>query len=295
LINGLHEAGAVPRGWGVAAHERAERAAQVVRDWSDIRIRIEAAHFRVDYGTIPEWREANREYERAVGEADVACRIDNWNDQRRMEHQRQAQIREGEKVKARWAAEERSGGAAAGSRAIAARSYRSGARTMSKIDPAHYLKHTIDGSEFVEKLVAALDARTESILAEFRSQTAEESSPEAERERGNKRTDAAFAAITAARAAKVIPMPETVLDCLHVALLVAELARKQLRLERRRQMRPEERAALHETLRTLEELAMLQPIDPGARARLTKSVAVWQTLLADGDPERAAHQPRGLN
>jgi hypothetical protein len=37
---------------------------------------------------------------------------------------------------------------------------------------------------------------------------------------------------------------------------------------------------------------MLQPIDPGARARLTQSVAVWQTLLADGDPERGAPAAR---
>ncbi len=91
----------------VAARERAEQAAQVVSDWSDVRIRIELAHFRVDYGTIPEWRDANREYERAVAEYSVARRIDNRNDQARMERKRQATIREGEKVKARWAAEER--------------------------------------------------------------------------------------------------------------------------------------------------------------------------------------------
>ncbi len=90
-------------------------------------------------------------------------------------------------------------------------------------------------------------------------------------------------------------MPETVIECLHVARLVAELARKQLRLERRHQMRPEERAALHESLRALEEAAMLQHIDPVARARLTRSVAVWQVLLADGDSERAAPRPRALN
>jgi hypothetical protein len=114
-------------------------------------------------------------------------------------------------------------------------------------------------------------------------------------ERATKRNEAARAAVAAAVKATFIPMPETVLDCLHLALLVAELARKQLRLERRPQMRPEERVALHELLRALEEVAVLQPIDPGARARLTKSVAVWQTLLADADPERAAQRSRGLN
>ncbi len=145
------------------------------------------------------------------------------------------------------------------------------------------------------QLVAAIEARGESIVAEIYSNATEPASPEADAERATKRNEAARAVVTGAVKATFIPMPETVTDCLHVARLVADLARKQLRLERRRQMRPEERSALHETLRDLEEVAMLQPIDPGARARLTRSVAVWQVLLAGGNSERAAQRPRGLN
>jgi hypothetical protein len=65
------------------------------------------------------------------------------------------------------------------------------------------------------------------------------------------RDDAAYAAITAARAAKVIPCRKTVIDYLYVARLVAEVAREQLGRERRFEMRIDERGPLHQTFKAL--------------------------------------------